>query len=637
MSLSKQLLILISVMFLAIFAVNYITSITNIRSYLEIESEIHAQDTATSLGLSLSPYIIDEMDPMLETMINAIFDRGYYREILLENPNKEELIRKTNPKTFTEVPDWFISALPMRTATANSEISSGWTIGGTVYVTISPGFGYLKLWDQAKRSFYYSVLAFVISIIVLLLVLRLVLRPLAKIDRLAISIADGNFDTIDELPWTTEVRNVALSMNMMSGKIEGVIRNLNTKLEETSQKLRVDELTGLDVKGTFETDLKQLFMQKEQGYVFIVRIDKLGELARDRGNTTADRFVKDFAQTLTQVAEDTEGLELKAYRFVGAEFAMIAAALGTEEAEKFCANLMEAFTELAQTYELDDVAHVGGVAFDPLGNIPRIVSAATEAYEKAKQIGPNSFAFADSEGESRDMDQWRELVNRIIDESRFELRMVAQAERLTGPDAGTLVLEEAVTEAVDDTGETLPIGTFVSVAESLGRVVDFDKAVVAKVIDYVKSSQLQHDVAVNLSFDSIANVDFRSWLFKQLETDAQVANRLVFSITAYGATRDLETFKSWIDFVHRAGAQVILKRFETKFIELDALKEYKLDYIRLARFYTQGIGVDEQKRRLVEAMNELGGLLDVKIVAEAVAEDDDLDVVRSIGLFAASR
>ena len=33
----------------------------------------------------------------------------------------------------------------------------------------------------------------------------------AKIDRLAISIADGNFDTIDELPWTTEVRNVALS------------------------------------------------------------------------------------------------------------------------------------------------------------------------------------------------------------------------------------------------------------------------------------------------------------------------------------------------------------------------------------------------------------------------------------------
>ena len=205
MSLSKQLIILISAMFLAIFAINYIISVKNIKSFLQVESEIQAQDTATSLGLSLSPYMGDVSDTMLETIINAIFDRGYYLEILLEDPSGNTLVRKTNPKTFSVVPEWFSRMLPMETATASSEISSGWQIGGVVYVSVHPGFGYLRLWEQAKRALNYSIAAFVVSILVLAAIVRLLLRPLARIDRLARNIADGRFGAIERLPWTTEI------------------------------------------------------------------------------------------------------------------------------------------------------------------------------------------------------------------------------------------------------------------------------------------------------------------------------------------------------------------------------------------------------------------------------------------------
>ncbi|MEO1897527.1 MAG: LapD/MoxY N-terminal periplasmic domain-containing protein [Cycloclasticus sp.] len=108
MSLSKQLLSLILALFLMIFSVNFMLSVENIRSYLEGESQIHAQDTATSLGLSLSPYLVDEKDPVLETMMNAIFDRGYYKEIKLVNVEAEPLVTLTNDKNVETVPDWFI-------------------------------------------------------------------------------------------------------------------------------------------------------------------------------------------------------------------------------------------------------------------------------------------------------------------------------------------------------------------------------------------------------------------------------------------------------------------------------------------------------------------------------------------------
>jgi hypothetical protein len=180
MSLSKQLLILISALFLMIFSVNFMLSVNNIKSYLEGESQVHAQDTATSLGLSISPYMVDETDPIIETMMNAIFDMGYYQKIVLVDVDNQPLVTLTNKNGVESVPLWFIDFLPMETATAASEISSGWNIRGVVYVTINPGYAYLKLYEQARSSFYFSLVAFVLSILILLVLLRILLSSLKK-------------------------------------------------------------------------------------------------------------------------------------------------------------------------------------------------------------------------------------------------------------------------------------------------------------------------------------------------------------------------------------------------------------------------------------------------------------------------
>jgi hypothetical protein len=58
--------------------------VPNTKNFVEQQLSSHAQDTATSLGLSITPYIaISEDLPIIETMTNAIFDRGYYLEIEL--------------------------------------------------------------------------------------------------------------------------------------------------------------------------------------------------------------------------------------------------------------------------------------------------------------------------------------------------------------------------------------------------------------------------------------------------------------------------------------------------------------------------------------------------------------------------
>lgn len=635
MSLSKQLLILISAIFLVIFSVNFVSSVNNIRGYLQIESQIHAQDTATSLGLSISPYIGEDNDPVMETMMNAIFDMGYYREIKLVDTAGKEMVVLTNTQTFQEVPDWFVNWLPMNAAKAETEVSSGWTIGGVLSVEVNPGYGYLKLYEQAKQSFIYSLFTFVGALLLLVLVLRFILLPLRKIESLARRVADGKFDTIKRLPWTTDVKNVAIAMNYMSNKIGNIINKQNKKLESISDKLKKDELTGLRKKNSFNEQLGHLFMAKASGFVLRVNIDRLGDLVKEQGKDKVDQFLMQFAQVLTDIADQNSGISV--YRFYGSEFALLVNDSKANEVEALATGLSSKFGELGQQYDRKDLAHIGIAPIQTMSTVHEVLASANEAYEKARLVGNNSFVLNKDLGGARDMAEWKTLVHEIINNRKFRISYVGQAKGLLTGDEQKLVMEEAFTQAFDEQEQPIPIGTFISIAEKFGKIIELDKGVTTGVFQHIKDNSIHYPVIINLSMDSVSSPDFRSWLYKVLTTHQTSCGSVAFSVTAYAAAKDLNALRSFIDFVHRFGAKVLLKRYEAQLITLDKMKDLGLDYIRLARDMTEGIERDQSKRQFLETLQEFAELIDVRLLAENVKDDDDLLFIKKLGIFGASR
>ncbi|MDP2099511.1 MAG: LapD/MoxY N-terminal periplasmic domain-containing protein [Methylobacter sp.] len=633
MSLSKQLLILVSAIFLIIFSVNFLLSVNKIRDYLESESQVHAQDTATSLGLSLSPYIGNENDPVLETMINAIFDMGYYGEIRLVNVDNKPLVTVKNDKIFTEVPQWFIDFLPIQTATAESEISSGWSIGGTVYVTINPGFAYLKLYQLAQSSFNYSLITFTGAVLLLFLILRFMLLPLKAINELALAIANGQFKTIEKLPWTLEVRNVAISMNTMSKKIEGAISSFTTKLDSIGKKLQLDDLTGLHKKSSFETDMKQLFMADIEAFVFVIKIDGLASLAKEHGSDTIDQFLKRFAGLLNKVSAQYEPGLVTPYRFFGSEFAILARSLSREQAEQLAQSVSALLAGLGDDYRRKDIAHIGIAMFNPLGTTADILAAANEAFEQAQLIGSNSYYFRIGSNHAKDIAEWKDLVFNIIDQKAYQVSYIGEIKQFA---TDTVFMEEAFTQAFDPQGKVIPIGTFVSIAEKFAKIVELDQGVTQRVMDHIRLENISHAVAVNLSTRTVKNADFRVWLAGEIR-DSAIAAQLVFSISAYAVAKEANVYRDFFEFIHSLGAKVMLKRFETQSMPLDMAKDLRPDYIRLARDLGSDLSRDESKKAFIETMQQAAQLLDIVILAENVQSDADYAVMREIGLFGASR
>lgn len=633
MSLLKQLFLLITLLFCLVFSLHFGLSVKNIKSYLTVEAQGHAQETATSLALSLSPYMGNEADPILESMIKAIFDMGYYQTIQLRGSDNKTLVLVNNARVVDDVPAWFMRFFPMPTITARSEISNGWNPAGTLDVTIQAGHATHKLYQLVKQALLYSLLLLGGTLLLLRGVLHFILAPLKKINQLALTIANGQFTTLSPLPWTQDVRNVAISMNSMSQKLEGVLNQAKTQLGLLNARLLLDDLTGLKKKACFDTDLKQLFSEQVPAYIFMIKVADLPELVKSQGTDNIDIFLKQLAEKIQAITKTSSYESVNFYRFTGSEFVLLVSAITLAQAEHLAQALSIGLTDLSSDCQRLDIAHIGVVALDLMGTNASTLAAAHEAVEQAHLIGANRYYFRPQALPAKDAAAWKSSVFDIINNREYTVSY-QNPMKIFKNDA--ILMVDAITEVYDQDNTLMPIGVFVSIAEKFSKIVDLDRGVTQQVLTYVRDNRIQHAIAINLSTRTVKNAMFRSWL-AEVVGQQTIAKQLVFSFSAYAVAKELTVYKDFIQFVHGLGAKVMIKRFEMQFLSLEMAHALKVDCIRLPRDLSQHLTSDERKCRFISAMYAVAMLLDLPLLAEHVEQDEDVHLLQTLGVTGASR
>lgn len=635
MSLSKQLLLLLSVIFFILLSATLIISINNIKNYLEVESQFHVQDTATLLGLSLSPHIQNEQDPILKTMMTAIFDTGYYQEMRLVDIEGKELVTLTNSEAIPGVPSWLPEYLPMQLATATTEINSGWHMTGKLYVTANPRYGYLKLYQQVQSTLIVAGLIFLAAIVLLVSVLRITLKPLNDISKQAEQISSGHFTTITQLPWTHEVKQVALSMNSMSDKIGQTINRLNKRVEVLGESLKRDPLTQLLNSNTFDIDVKKaLSSNKGNGFTALIKFDDLGQLTKEKGNDEVNKLLKEFAAILNSM----QSFSCSAYRLQGSEFALLFPRFQQDEVIKLIKQLKFDVTLLGKSFGHPDLVHIGVIQYQRSIDFDKLYPAMVEAYEHAKIIGSNAYYLKQDLTSPMSDIEWKTLITSAIEYNTPipEITFTTQAYDPNQVDAPK-VMEEAFTRVKDKQGQPLAIGTFFSMAQEFNLVEALDQSIVTKVISLMEQTKYSTPLTINLSVDSVASHNFKSWLADYLTKSNVDRSLLAFSVTAYSATKDINAFADFTRFIKQLGAKILLKRYSPDIIDIEQLKTLNLDYIRLSRDLTQDIPNDSNKTQFLDLITEIANLLNIKVLAEGVQQQADLDMLKAKAVHGVSR
>ena len=227
MTLFKQIASIFSIFIILIIGSVMYLNFNSANQFIQNQLYTTAEDTATSLGLSLSMNIPqnDEDISTMETMVNAIFDRGYYESITLIDMEGNTLIENKNIFKVKNVPDWFLNNVKLKVSTAQTQISSGWIPYGTLSVKLHTGHAYIQLWNIFIEIL--TTFAFLVSLVLLILyfVLTFILKSLKGVEKQAMAITNNDFIIQEDEPFTTEFKNVVKGMNKMVVKVKAIFEH----------------------------------------------------------------------------------------------------------------------------------------------------------------------------------------------------------------------------------------------------------------------------------------------------------------------------------------------------------------------------------------------------------------------------
>jgi len=640
MTLSKQLVALVVALLLLVFAGTFLISVHNTRDYLQRQMESHAQDAATSLGLSISPYLADGDIATVTSMTDAIFDRGYYRLVRVEDMHGKPLVDRILPVQTEGVPNWFISRLPLVTPEGESTLMSGWLQAGKVRVMSHPGFAYSQLWQTVLGTFRWFLFSAAIVLFIGILMLKRVLGPLKQVEMQANAICNREFPILEKLPRTKDLRKIVEAMNRMSQKVGQMLDELERLASGLRQKAYQHPVTGLANKPYFLDTLSHLVDSKEhfqQGAIYLVQLKNFRAYNEKNGYQAGDDLLKGMAHILAQSVEMLPKHQIA--HLAGADFAVLVEDCSKAEAGALGERLAAAMVGLygAGVIQEPDAGHVGIAYYDGGQKVSELLSEADMALRDAQSKGANQWVLyqpnEQSQQQARGASEWRTFIGEALERDKIKLQfqdVVSVAERRLMHQEVFVRLPEDLN---DSSSSLMTAGTFMPQAESLGMTAEIDRVVISRVLDLLQAAESgEKTYAVNISPPSLKDQSFIPWLEQQLAARSDVTGRVVFEMAEYGAVSLSEEVNQLVAVIERCGASFALDHFGRSFNSLAYLRAFRAAYLKIDGSFMRSLDEDGDNRYFVQALADIAHGLEIEVIAESVESEAVWGQLQSLDL-----
>lgn len=630
MTLYRQLVIFTFVLFLILFIGTWFAKLETTRSFLVDQLESHAQDTATALGLSITQFVIEKDMPIIESMINAVSDHGYYSVVRLTDARDEVLIERALDVTIENVPSWFIRMVPLETPDGSAGVMSGWSRAGSVYVKSHPGYAYKTLWEDMVRTTVWFLICGIFVLIAGGFGLRFLLRPLLLAERQADAICRKEYEIQERVPWTRELKLVVEAMNRMTRRVKEMFDEQVMQAEGLRERAYHDTVTGLGNRRYFDSQLKARFDDSDgpaKGILLLVRLNDLDRLNQQKGLQAGDAFLKKSAEVLEN-ATSQYGTRVIA-RLTGGDFGIFLQDAPSWDAETIAAALAAEMEGLGVEgiAVTENIGHVGAAAYEAAVTQSRLLSEADRALAAAREKGPNqwSVVFITEETEKMPLgrQQWKTTLEKALKDRRITLDaqpVVMAANR------NQLLHLEVFSRIILANGKLLSANEFMPLAARMDLVSSIDQMAIEEVLELKV-----RNIAVNLSFTSLQDEEFREWLDYTLKNLPLTAPRVSFEFSEFSAVQNLEAVRDFGIFVREYGHSIGLDHYGQSFTNLAYLKSMRPDYVKIDRAYTGELKNSESDSRLfIGSLCSVAHSIDIMVIAGGVESEEQFQVLREL-------
>ncbi|QZA81826.1 EAL domain-containing protein [Deefgea piscis] len=638
MTLLKQLILMIVLLFSVLFCGSIYLNIQSSRSFLTEQLSTISQDTATSLGMQLSPLILDPQQRVIvQSMLDAVFDSGYYRKIQIVDVNGIVILERIAPLHVNQVPDWFVRLFPIETPSGEALMNHGWQQAGSIRIAANPGIAYASLWGSSVNAFYWFLAAFILTLCVAISLLHVVLRPLRAVEMQAMAICNREYPAPSPLPWTLDLRRVVQAMNQMTQKLKEMFVEQMASIDRLRQDAYLDRLTGLPNRRYFDLHFQQILAADEAlAYraLLFLEVSHLNALNEQQGFQTVDALLIAIADLLkTNLANSAEDSFIA--RMSGNTFACLIADAESEQVAQIASDLMQQLSTLNEQglTPYAQIGHIGVVMYHSQTG-SEWLSEVDLALRTAQAAGTNTFYLDEGQDKNtlatRNATQWRDLLQTTLTQQNIEL----DTQRVKALD-GQSLHHEVFARIRDADGELIPAALFIPMAKRHGLLPQFDRLVIDRCLTQMAAAPPQTRLAINLFGISIADAEFMAWLGDRLIATPHLAQRLSFELAEHEAIHQLSDVAGFIDKMTPLQVQVGLDNVGRGLSSLAYLSRLKVNYLKVDGAFSQQIDHNRDHQFYMDAMIKIAHGLDFMVIAKSVetaAEQATLAAMRIDGV-----
>ncbi|HKX54214.1 MAG TPA: EAL domain-containing response regulator [Nitrosospira sp.] len=175
---------------------------------------------------------------------------------------------------------------------------------------------------------------------------------------------------------------------------------------------------------------------------------------------------------------------------------------------------------------------------------------------------------------------------------------------------------------------------FIGVAEAAGLIDNLTKAVFAAAMAQAKAwqeMQLPLRVAVNVSMDNLASLDFLNFVAQLAAKEGIAPQNVVLEVTETKLMQDTRAPLEILTRLRLKRFRLSIDDFGTGHSSLAQLRDIPFDELKIDQGFVHRAGTDETLRAIYDASLSLARQLNMEVVAEGVQDREDWDLLRRTG------
>ena len=444
---------------------------------------------------------------------------------------------------------------------------------------------------------------------------------------------------------------IELSSNIISSEDEELVvitfRDISTQLryeEKIRHTALYDNLTELPNRALFVDRLESSINRRKRGLndhfsVIFLDLDGFAAINEGLGHDVGDRVLTEVATRI----EMTVRPDVTISRFSGDIFAVLLdpvdSPAGAIEAVQRIQQAIEKPIELDSSDSSEeattlDISATAGVLLnqDVYQLAEEMLRDADTALHRAKTDAKSAYVIFDNAmyDDALKFLERKSSMQQAMTDGAFEVHYQPIIEIKTKK----LISMEALVRWSHPVEGFVSPAEFIPIAERTGLILPLGEYVLRSVCQQIKCWEKVglegFRVAVNLSARQF-EIDIPAMVADIIRETGISPDSLALEITEGIAMRNVDQNIRMLEDLRALGLSISIDDFGTGYSSLAYLKRFPLDTLKIDRSFIQDITTNEDDREITKAIIAMGQNLGLKVLAEGVETDDQVDILRNGG------